>query len=427
MRTAAIENALLAAATVLATVAVVIVALNLSLGNKQVDTRLARLYRVADPQFLRAMGSVLNPAPVNGNHVEELLNGEHIFPAMLTAIRSARQTITLETYIYWSGSIGVEFAEALAERARDGVRVHILLDWVGGELDDALLARMQALGIEVRRYNGPHWFNLHRLNHRTHRKLLIVDGRVGFIGGAGIADIWRGHAQDPQHWRDTHFRVEGPVVAQLQSAFIDNWLQASGDVLHGYAYLPDLAPAGQQIAQAFTSSPGGGGESMQLMYLMSITAGAESIHLSASYFIPDDVAVDSLVAALKRGVRVQIILPGPHMDVPLVRRASRAGWGRLLAAGAEIHEYQPTMFHCKVMVVDGLWTSMGSTNFDTRSFSINDEANMNVYDAAFARRQIEVFEQDLERSRRITLEEWQGRSWWDKSLDAAASVLSSQL
>lgn len=418
---------LLVAATVLATLVAVIAVLNLSLGNKQVDTRLTHLYSVADPQFLRAVSSVLSPAPVAGNRVEELLNGEQIFPAMLQAIRSAQHSITFETYIYWSGSIGAEFSAALTERASNGVRIHVLLDWVGGELDDRLLQEMRESGIEVRRYNPPRWFNLHRLNNRTHRKLLVVDGRTGFIGGVGIADIWRGHAQGPQHWRDTHFRVTGPVVAQLQSAFIDNWLQATGDVLHGDPYLPVLDATGGQLAQAFTSSPGGGAESMQLMYLLSITAATESIRLSASYFIPDNVAVKSLVAAVKRGVRVQILLPGPHMDVPLVRRASRAGWGRLLAAGAEIYEYQPTMFHCKVIVVDGLWTSMGSTNFDTRSFSINDEANMNVYDAAFARRQTEVFENDLQRSKRITLEEWQARPWWGKVLDAAASTLSSQL
>ena len=269
---------------------------------------------------------------------------------------------------------------------------------------------MRSFGIEVRRYNTLHWYNLYRLNNRTHRKLMIVDGKTGFIGGVGLADQWRGHAQDSQHWRDTHFRVEGPVVAQMQSAFIDNWLQATGAVLHGKAYLPELEVAGTQTAQAFTSSPEGGGESMQLMYLMSITAASKSIQLSASYFVPDNVAVNSLVAALERGVRVQIILPGPFMDVEFVRRASRAEWGKLLAAGAEIYEYQPTMFHCKVMVVDALWVSVGSANFDNRSFSINDEANINVYNAAFARRQIEVFQHDLTRSRRVTLQEWTNRT-----------------
>jgi cardiolipin synthase len=412
---------------VAATLAAVWLALNLTLGNKQIDTRLTRLYPVADEQFPRAMGTILGSALVPGNQVQELLNGDQIFPAMLGAIRSARESITFETYVFWSGSIGHEVAEALSERAEAGIKVHILLDWIGGYLDDALLARMQHAGAEVRRYNAPHWYNLHRLNNRTHRKLLVVDGKTGFTGGVGIADPWRGHAQDPQHWRDTHFRLEGPAVAQMQSAFIDNWMQATGEVLHGKAYLPELAAAGSQTAQVFTSSPGGGAESMQLMYLLSIAAAAESIRLSASYFVPDNAAVNTLVAALQRGVRVRIILPGPHIDRAIVRRASRAGWGKLLAAGAEIYEYEPTMYHVKVMIVDALWVSVGSTNFDNRSFSINDEANLNVYDAAFARRQIEVFENDLAQSRRITLEEWQNRPWPDKLLDFAASLLSSQL
>ena len=421
------KTALAITATAIASLLAMVLVLNLSLGNKQVDAPLVHLYGVADPQFPRAMASVLNRGLLDGNRIDELLNGDEIFPAMLGAIRAARHTITLETYIYWSGSIGREFSQALSERAKHGVRVHVLLDWIGGQLEDSLLETMRENGVQVRRYNAPHWDNLHRLNNRTHRKLLVVDGQAGFIGGVGIADTWRGNAQDAAHWRDTHFKAQGPVVAQMESAFIDNWLQATGEVLHAAAYIPRPRQAGTARAHVFTSAPGGGAESMQLMYLMSITAAAESIHLCASYFLPDDVAVDSLVAALRRGVEVQIILPGPYMDVDLVRHASRAGWGRLLAAGAQIYEYQPTMFHSKVMVVDRLWVSVGSTNFDNRSFSINDEANMNVYDASFARRQVEVFEQDLKHSRRVTLQEWQARPWHEKLLDAAAALLRSQL
>lgn len=420
-------QAIRSVAWIAATLFAVWLVLNLSLGNKQVDTRLTRLYPVASEQFPRVMSTIFGPALLPGNRVQALLNGAEAFPAMLEAIRGARRSITFETYIFWSGSIGQEFAEALAERARAGVKVHLLLDWIGGRLDDAQLERMRRDGVEIRRYNAPGWFNLHRLNNRTHRKLLVVDGRVGFTGGIGIADQWRGHAQDPQHWRDTHFRLEGPAVAQMQSAFVDNWMQTAGEVLHGEVYLPALGAAGTAPAQVFTSSPGGGAESMQLLYLLSIAAAAESIRISASYFVPDDVAVATLVAALGRGVKVTIILPGPFMDRKVVRRASRAEWGALLEAGAAIHEYQPTMYHAKAMIVDAQWVSVGSTNFDNRSFSINDEANLNVYDAAFARRQIEVFEQDLRESRRITLEEWRSRAWGDKALDWAASLLSSQL
>jgi len=420
----AIAGAVLGAA---ATVFLTLLVLNLSIGDKQIDHRLTQLYSVEDRQFTRTMGVILGPALEPGNRVQALVNGDEIFPSMLEAIRSANNTITLETFIFWSGTIGNEFVDALVERAGRGVRVHVLLDWIGGQLDGEQIERMQRHGVEVRRYNTPRWNNLHRLNNRTHRKLLVVDGRIGFTGGVGISDVWRGDADSPAHWRDTHFRIEGPVVGQMQAAFVDNWMPATGEVLHGEAYLPELPAVGSHSAQMFTSSPGGGSESMQLLYLLSISSAAESIRLSASYFIPDDVAVNTLLAALRRGVRVQIIVPGLHLDRPSVRRASRAEWGELLRAGAEIHEFQPTMYHVKVMIVDGLWVSVGSTNFDARSFAINDEANLNVYDAAFARRQIEIFERDLAQSRQVTLQEWESMPWTDKLLDFCASLLSSQL
>ena len=329
---------------------------------------------------------------------------------MLAAIRGARKTITFESYIYWSGSIGREFAEALAERARAGVKVHLLLDWLGSsKLDAAQVALMEGAGVMVRKFHEPAWYHLARMNNRTHRKVLVVDGTVGFTGGVGIADAWAGRAQDPDHWRDTHFRAEGPVVAQMQAVFMDNWIKVTGEVLHGAEYFPPLVKRGESRAQMFSSSPEGGSESMQLMYLLAITAAARTIHLSSAYFVPDDLSLKALVAAAKRGVRIQIITPGEHMDAETVRKASRARWGDLLEAGVEIFEYQPTMYHCKVMVVDGLWLSVGSTNFDSRSFSLNDEANLNITDTAFAARQIEIFEQDLARSRAITLDEWRQR------------------
>jgi cardiolipin synthase len=415
-------------ATIAATAAIAFLVMNLSLGDKQVDWRLKHLYAVADPQFVRTMSVMLGPPLTGGNRVEALLNGDQIFPAMLDAIRAAKETVTFETYIYWSGSIGKAFADALAERAKAGVRVHVLIDWVGSsKIDEAYLQEMQAAGVELRRYNKPRWYTIGRLNNRTHRKLLVVDGRVGFTGGVGIADKWLGNAQSPENWRDTHFRVEGPAVAHFQAAFLDNWTKATGEVLHGRPYFPPLQPTGSQRAQVFISSPGGGGESVQLMYLLSIGAATRSIRLSMSYFVPDDVAIDSFVQALKRGVKVQLILPGEHIDTEVVRRASRATWGRLLRAGAEIYEYQPTMFHCKVMIVDDLWVSVGSTNFDNRSFAVNDEANLNVYDVAFARAQSTVFDEDLKRSRRISLEQWENRPWREKLGEHASAILSSQL
>jgi len=418
----------IAAVAMAATIVAVLLVLNLSLGDKQIDRQLGHLYETSDPQFLRSMGVLLGPPLVDGNVVRELLNGDEIFPAMLDAIRSAQRTITFETYIYWSGSIGAQFADALAERARAGVKVHVLLDWIGSEkLEEANLEEMRRAGVELQRYNKPRWYSLDRLNNRTHRKLLVVDGKTGFTGGVGIGDVWLGNAQDPQHWRDTHFLVQGPAVGQLQAAFVDNWMQATSVVLHGSDYFPPLQPQGEALAQMFISSPGGGAESMQLMYLLSITSATKSIRLSMAYFVPDDVAINTFVAALKRGVEVQIITPGPHIDAEVVRKASRASWGPLLQAGAQIFEYQPTMFHCKVMIVDDVWVSVGSTNFDNRSFAVNDEANLNVYDARFARRQADVFRQDLERSRRLKLDDWQKRPWQEKLMEHAAELLGSQL
>ena len=373
-------------------------------------------YSVSDPQFLRSMGVLLGPPLAPGNRVDTLLNGDEIFPAMLKAIREARRTIDFETYIYWSGTVGKEFADALSERAKAGVKVHILVDWVGSQkMDEDLLQGMANAGVEIRKYHALHWFTLDRLNNRTHRKILVADGRVGFTGGVGIADEWTGHAQDKDHWRDTHFRVEGPAVAQMQAAFNDNWVKVSGKVLDGDDYFPPQQPAGDLLAQMFSSSPDGGADSMHLMYLLSVAAATKTIDLSMAYFVPDDLALDALHAALKRGVRVRIIMPGPITDASVVRHASRALWGEILAAGALIYEYQPTMYHCKVLVVDGLWVSVGSTNFDNRSFRLNDEANLNVYDRDFAARQTADFEADLKRSRRVTLDEWSSRPWTEKA------------
>jgi cardiolipin synthase len=286
---------------------------------------------------------------------------------------------------------------------------------------------MERAGIKVLKYHPPHWSHLKRMNNRTHRKILVVDGRVGFTGGVGIAAVWTGNAQDPDHWRDTHFRVEGPVVAQMQAVFMDNWIKATGQVLHGAEYFPVLPQAGDGQAQMFSSSPSGGSESMELMYLMSITAASRTIRLSSSYFVPSELVLRALIEAVRRGVKVQIITPGTHTDSEIVRSASKATWGALLEAGVEIHEYQPTMYHCKVMIVDEYLVSTGSTNFDNRSFRLNDEANLNIYDSGFAKAQVAIFEADLTRSRRITLAEWQKRPLRQRLGEQLASLLGSQL
>jgi cardiolipin synthase len=402
--------------------------MNFSSSEKRIEHRIVHRYTVDDPQFRREIGTLLGPALVEGNRVQNLENGDEIFPAMLEAIRGAQHSINFETYIYWSGDIGQRFAKALEERARAGVKVHVLIDWAGSQrIEDSLLDELRESGVEVELYHPLRWYNLNRINKRTHRKLLVVDGRIGFTGGVGIADQWLGDATDPESWRDSHYRIEGPVVAQMQAAFLDNWIKTTGRVLQGEEYFPALSPAGDAVAQTFTSSPSGGGDSMQLMYLLSIAAAESTIDLSAAYFVPDPLTRKVMIDALGRGVRIRIIVPGEHMDVELVRKASRAGWGELLEAGALIHEFQPTMFHVKMLVVDRHLVSVGSTNFDNRSFRLNDEANLNVYDREFAERATRVFEADLARARQVSLQEWQHRPWRERLMEHTAALFSSQL
>lgn len=416
------------ALTVLATLLVVALAMNFKTPEKSLERKIEHRYAVRDPQFRREMGVLLGPGIVPGNRVTDLENGDEIFPAMLEAIRSAQETITFETYIYWSGEVGQQFADALAERARNGVAVKVMLDWAGSmKMDDELLEEMESAGVEVHQYRPLKWYNIGRLNNRTHRKLLVVDGRIAFTGGVGIADQWSGHAQDPDHWRDLHFRIEGPVVAQVQAAFNDNWIKTTGVVLNGEDYFPPQQRVGDMDAHMFVASPAGGSESMHLMYLLAIAAAERSIDLEAAYFVPDELIIKALLAARQRGVRVRVILPGKHIDSETVRLASKAHWGELLLGGVEIHEYQPTMMHNKLLIVDREMVSVGSTNFDVRSFRLNDEASLNVYDAAFAERMTEVFEADLKPTVRYTYEMWKQRPLKEKLVEKFILPLKSQL
>ena len=281
---------------VLGTIFVMLLVQNLVTSEKKIERRISHLYGFSEPAFLRSMGSLLGPPVIGGNEIRELVNGAQIFPAMLLAIGSAKHTITFETFIYWSGDIGRQFAEALAERARAGVKVHVLLDWVGTtKLDDEALEVMTSAGVEVEKYHPLHWYNLARLNNRTHRKILVVDGMVGFTGGVGIADKWNGDARNEDEWRDSHYRLEGPAVAQMQAAFMDNWMKSRGEVLHGDAYFPPLTDKGQHRAQMFKSSSTEGSESVRLMYLLTITSAKESILIANSYFVPDDLSVETFV------------------------------------------------------------------------------------------------------------------------------------
>jgi cardiolipin synthase len=414
--------------TGLVTTLAIVLAMNFIGPGKKLERKVEHRYAVADPQFRREMAVMLGPTILGGNHVTAYQNGDEIFPAMLEAIAAARKTITFETYIYWSGDIGDRFSDALAERALAGVAVNVTIDWAGSvKMEQALLEKLESAGVRLHRYRPLHWYNLSRLNNRTHRKLLVVDGRVGFTGGVGIADQWLGHAQDPQHWRESHFRIDGPVVAQMQSAFNDNWIKMTGEVLNGGDYFPPLQSAGDMDAHLFVASPSGGSESMHLMYLMSIAAAEHSIDLAMSYFVPDELLVKALLAARHRGVRVRILLPGPITDSETVRLASKAEWGPLLLAGIEIHEYQPTMLHIKALIVDHELVSVGSTNMDIRSFRLNDEASLNVYDPGFAASMTTVFEADLKHAKPFTYAMWRERPWRERLIEKFIWPIKSQL
>ncbi len=396
--------------------------------EKKISHRIELPYGVGDAQFDRSLGQLLGPPLLDGNRVQALQNGDEIFPAMLSAIAGAQHSVTLESFIYWQGHVAEQFSDALCERARAGVRVHVLLDGLGCNcLKGELIRQMRRAGVEVQIYNIVELHDIDRLNNRTHRKLLVVDGKIGFTGGVGIADEWSGHAQSPQHWRDMHFQVEGPAVAQMQSAFVDNWMKMAAAVLHGDDYFPQLTPVGPLRAHLFKSAPHEGSDSLRLVFLFSIAAARKSVLIANAYFMPDDLTIQTMIEALGRGVKIEILMPGPHIDKQYVRDASRARWGGLFAAGARFYEYQPTMYHAKLMVIDGMWTSVGSANFDNRSFRLNDEANLNVLDARFGAEQEAVFAADKARSREITFAEWRGRSRPQKIIDRAAALLRSQM
>ena len=304
-----------------------------------------------------------------------------------------------------------------------------MLDWQGSaRLARADAARMEEAGVVLVRYNPLKWYDLRRVNNRTHRKLLIVDGRIGFVGGVGISDDWLGDAQDPAHWRDNHYRVTGPAVSQLQATFMGNWIKSRGEVLHGDKFFPaQPAAVGGEVAQVFRASPGLGNPAMRLMFLLSLAGAQESVLIESPYFIPDRLLSATLIEARRRGVRVEVIVPGKHIDSKLARAASRAVWGPLLEAGVEIYEFQPTMIHAKLLVVDGRWVSVGSSNFDSRSMSLNDEANYNVLDRAFAARQTAIFARDKLRARRVTLDEWRRRPLYEKAATPLMEAVRNQL
>jgi len=384
---------------------------------------------VCTPEFMRAAEAITSSPIAYGNKADILINGDNIFPAYIDAIRCAEKTVNLLSYVYWHGEIAREVADAVCERAKAGVEVNVLFDAVGSaKMGRELVGQMRDACANVAIFRPPKPYAIRRLNNRTHRKLLIVDGRVGMIGGVGIADEWTGNAEDPDHWRDTHVRVRGPVVRGLQGAFAENWLEATGDVLVGEDYLPEIEQSdGGGPMQVVRSSAGVGDTNVEALYYLAIAAARESIDLTAAYFAPRPAFTRALCDAAGRGVRVRVLVPGPHIDKEFVRVAGRASYGELLACGVEVHEYQPTMLHAKSLVVDGAWASVGSVNFDNRSFQLHDEATLCVQSEAFAGELTEQFERDLGDATRIEPGRWKGRGPGQRAAEAALRLARREL
>ena len=383
-------------------------------------------YSVAEPEFANSISQLLGAPLVDSNNVVELLNGDQIFPAMLEAIRNAQKTITLEMYIWSSGQVSTQFVAALSERARAGVKVHIIIDAFGSQkLGRRDRDGLRSAGAQLAVYNPPGPLRIIGINHRTHRKNMVVDGRIGFTGGVCLTDSWVGNAE-PGHWRDTHFRIEGPVVAQIQGVFMDNWLQTRSEILHGKDYFPELKPAGSMKAQFFKSGPREAAENARLVYQYSISAARKNIRLAQAYFIPDALLFETILEARRRGVKIEVVVPG-KIDNFAVKKASRARWRGLLEAGVEFYVYQPTLYHPKIMIVDDIWVTAGSINFDDRSFRLNDEANINVLDRQFAATLTRTFEADKSQSHRLTFEAFKRRNIVNRFFDHFFSLFRSQM
>ncbi|WP_196259255.1 phospholipase D-like domain-containing protein [Pelagibacterium limicola] len=393
----------------------------------ELEAPLPPVLSAGTPTFFHSMNGLFGSGILGGNSIETLVNGDEIFPAMLEAIAGAERSINFETYVYWSGEIGQRFAHALAERARAGVEVRVLLDWVGSApMEDDLLDIMTEAGVRVVRFRPVRWYTIDKINNRTHRKILIVDGRTAFTGGVGIADEWQGDARNPDEWRETHYRVEGPVVGEFQGAFVHNWVEATHEQLMGEAYFPAPQSAGERQAQVVYSTTGERND-MHLMTMTALASARHHIRIGTPYFVPDDIALAQLLEARRRGVEIDILIPGEHTNKAVVRSASRHFWGELLEAGVRFHEFEPTMYHAKILIVDDQWASIGSANFDERSFRLNDELNLNVHDTAFAAEQIALYDADLARARPVTLQSWEDRPFGQKIADWLFSGLRVQL
>lgn len=382
-----------------------------------------------EPRFEELLGEMAGVKLVPGNSVSELLNGEQFFPAMIAAIRGAQHSVNFENFVWRSGAVSDRFIEALTERARSGVKVRFLVDALGAtEFEKTDLKKLRQAGVEVAKYNPVRPFSIFRINHRTHRKILIVDGKIGFVGGISIADEWLCDTKHPKRWRDSNYQIKGPAVAQLQEIFNVNWTQTMGEAMACADCFPPLPleEFGSSQTACFMSGPDEGEKNSRRIFLLSIASARKNIRIAHSYFLPDNFAEMLLLDARERGVKVEVITPG-IINYNFVRRASRSRWDKLIEAGVEFYEYQPVKYHLKLMIVDDLWVTAGSVNFDERSFRINDEANFITRDPDFAATQIATFESDKSLSTRINPEEFKSRSLWEKWYENLAGLLRFQL
>jgi cardiolipin synthase len=379
--------------------------------------------------FLRMIAALTNATIHTNNRVEVLTNGEVFYEAELQAIRNAQHNINIEAYIFQKGKVAGRFIETLIERAGAGVKVNLVIDSIGSFATwDGYLKRLRESGARVERYHPIRWYTLPRVNNRTHRTLIIVDGQVGFLGGAGIADHWLYGRGKSSRWRDTMFRVEGSAVTDLQSTFVENWLEASGEILAETEYFPACAPAGDTRVMVIDSSPSIGQSTRARVLFQTLLGSArKTIYINTPYFLPDRSARDEMVRAIReRGVKITVITPGRHADHLLTRTSSQRLYGQLLKAGAKIFEYKPSMMHAKVMIVDEVWSVVGSTNFDNRSFGLNDEVNMAVFDPQLATLLQQDFAVDLAESQAVSYEEWKRRSLIERAHEWLGWVLERQ-
>jgi cardiolipin synthase len=411
-----------------------LVAILASLGcAKVLAVRQTPQITLGEATFFRTIEAHTDAPIVSGNRIEVLLNGDETFPVMLREIRRAKSTITFAQYLYEDGSIARELAQAFAERCRAGVKVDILLDRHGsGKVPSDIIATMKDVGCHVEYFRQVEaegiifpW-KLLRYNYRSHRRVLVIDGQIGFTGGYGISEAWTGNGRSPEHWRDTNARIEGPVVGFLQSAFAESWLETTGIAIGGDGDFPRVEPSGNLPAQIVKSSPTGGSFQNYMLFLLSINSAKKSILITNPYFIPDDVMTEALVKAATRGVRVVVLLPG-EIDNQLTYSTSRSHYGPLLLGGVQVFEYKASLMHAKTIVIDGVWSTIGSTNFDNRSFALNQEINLTVYDSGIAHRLEEIFQEDLKYSQQITYEQWQSWSIFERLVEFFAFPIKEQL